>query len=216
MGTRVSSRQLVGREQPLGRLMELVQRAADGDAGTALVVGEAGIGKSRLLSEFSRRASEQGALVLTGECVDLAGVELPYAPIVGALRNVVRERNEAELATLFGGARTELARLLPELGDADPALAGSLGQARLFELVLGVLSRLRRERPVALVIEDVHWADSASLDLLAFLARNQRSERLAMLITFRSGELPPGHPVRARLAELEHGGRAQRIEIDPL
>jgi predicted ATPase len=66
------------------------------------------------------------------------------------------------------------------------------------------------------VIEDVHWADSASLDLLAFLVRNQRSERLATVITFRSGELSPEHPVRARVAEFEHGGRAQRIELDPL
>src|SRR5947209_7702107 len=212
MGTRVSSRQLVGRDQPLGLLLELVQRAADGDGGTALVVGEAGIGKSRLVREFSRRASEQGALVLTGECVDLAEVELPYAPIVGALRSVVRERNEPELARLFGGARAELARLLPELGDADPGLPGSLGQARLFELVLGVLSRLSQEQPVALVIEDVHWADSASLDLLAFLVRNQRTERLATIVTFRSDELAAEHPVPSRLLELPRGGRAPRSE----
>src|SRR5947209_4348575 len=126
MGTRVSSQQLVGRDRPLGLLMELVRRAGDGNGGTALVVGEAGIGKSRLVSEFSRRAVEQGALVLTGECVGLAEVELPYAPIVAALRIVVRERNEAELTRLFGGARAELARLLPELGEADPLVAGSL------------------------------------------------------------------------------------------
>ncbi len=216
MGTRVSSRQLVGRDQPLGLLLDLVRRAADGDGGAALVVGEAGIGKSRLLSEFSRRAAEAGVLVLAGECVYLAEAELPYAPIVGALRGVVRTRSEPELAKLFGAARGELARLLPELGDTGPALPGSLGQARLFELVLGVLSRLSQERPVALVVEDVHWADSASLDLLAFLVRNQRSERLATIVTFRSDELTAEHPVRARLSELERGGRAQRIELEPL
>jgi predicted ATPase len=129
---------------------------------------------------------------------------------------VVRERSEPDLAKLFGGARGELARLLPELGDPGPVVPGSVGQTRLFELVLGVLSRLGQERPVALVIEDVHWADSASLDLLAFLVRNQRSERLATVITFRADELSPGHPVRARLAELERGARAQRIELEPL
>ena len=216
MANRVSSRRLLGRDHELELLLELARRAGDGDGGAALVVGEAGIGKSRLVNEFARRARENGVLVLVGECVDLAEAELPYAPIVGALRAVVRERSEPGLAKIFGAARSELARLLPELGDPGPSVQGSVGQTRLFELVLGVLSRLSQERPVALVIEDVHWADSASLDLVAFLVRNQRSERLAMVITFRSGELSPEHPVRARLAELEHGGRAQRVELDPL
>jgi predicted ATPase len=216
MGNRVSSRLLVGRDQELSLLLELARRASEGAGGAALVLGEAGIGKSRLVSEFARRAGEQGALVLVGECVDLAEAELPYAPIVGALRAVVRERSEPDLAKLFGGARGELSRLLPELGAPAPGVPGSVGQTRLFELVLGVLSRLGQERPVALVIEDVHWADSASLDLLAFLVRNQRSERLATVVTFRSDELSPEHPVRARLAELERGARAQRIELEPL
>jgi predicted ATPase len=216
MANRVSSRRLLGRDHELELLLKLAQRAGDGDGGAALVVGEAGIGKSRLVSEFAHRARENGALVLVGECVDLAAAELPYAPIVGALRAVVRERSEPGLAKLFGAARSELARLLPELGDPSPSAPGSVGQTRLFELVLGVLSRLSQERPVVLVIEDVHWADSASLDLVAFLVRNQRSERVATVITFRSGELSPEHPVRAHLAELEHGGRAQRIELDPL
>ena len=216
MGNRVSSRLLVGRDHELSLLLELAQRASEGGGGAALVFGEAGIGKSRLVSEFARRAGEQGALVLVGECVDLVEAELPYAPIVGALRAVVRERSEPDLTKLLGAARGELARLLPELGDPGPGVPGSVGQTRLFELVLGVLSRLGQERPVVLVIEDVHWADSASLDLLAFLVRNQRSERLATVITFRSDELSPEHPVLARLAELERGGRAQRIELGPL
>ena len=216
MGNRVSSRRLVGRDQELSLLLELARRANEGAGGAALVLGEAGIGKSRLVSEFARRAGEQGALVLVGDCVDLAEAELPYAPIVGALRGVVRERSERDLAKLFGGARGELARLLPELGEPAPNVPGSVGQTRLFELVLGVLSRLGQERPVVLVIEDVHWADSASLDLLAFLVRNQRSERLATVVTFRSDELSLEHPVRARVAELERGARAQRIELGPL
>lgn len=216
MANRVSSRRLVGRDHPLELLLGLLRRATEGDGGAALVLGETGIGKSRLVNEFARRAAEDGTLLLVGECVDLVEAELPYAPVVGALRAVVRERSEPELVKLFGAARSELARLLPELGDPGPSIPASLGQTRLFELLLGVLSRLSQERPVALVIEDVHWADSASLDLLAFLVRNQRSERFATVITFRSGELPPEHPVRARLAELEHGGRAQRIELDPL
>ncbi|MGZ4263665.1 MAG: ATP-binding protein [Solirubrobacteraceae bacterium] len=206
MGGRVSSQELVGRTAELALLTDLVRRAAAGEGGAALVLEEAGIGKSRLVSEFGRVAREADALMLVGECVDLTDAELPYAPIVGALRPVVRDRTEPELTKLFGAARGELARLLPELGDAAPLLPGSLGQGRLFELVLGVLSRLGQERPVVLVVEDLHWADAASLDLIAFLIRNQRSERLVTVVTARSDELSPEHPTRERLL----GDGAQR------
>src|SRR4029077_6952683 len=107
------------------------------------VRGEASMGRAVGRGAPPRRAGEQGALPLVGECVDLAEAELPYAPVVGALRTVVRERTEPELPRLLGSARPELARLLPELGDAADA-EGSGGQARLFELLLGVLSRLGR------------------------------------------------------------------------
>ncbi|HET7047085.1 MAG TPA: AAA family ATPase [Solirubrobacteraceae bacterium] len=216
MGGRVSSQELVGRRAELALLTDLVRRAADGEGGAALVLGEAGIGKSRLVGEFGRVAREADALVLVGECVDLADAELPYAPIVAALRPVVRDRTEPELTKLFGAARGELARLLPELGDTAPLLPGALGQGRLFELVLGVLSRLGQERPVVLVVEDLHWADAASLDLVAFLIRNQRSERLATVVTARSDELSPEHPTRDRLSEMERSGRARRVELGPL
>ncbi len=216
MGGRVSSRELVGRAAELAALTDLVRRAGDGYGGAALVLGEAGIGKSRLVGEFGRLAREGGALVLMGECVALAYAELPFAPIVGALRSVVRDRTEPELSKLFGAARGELARLLPELGDPAPGVPGSLGQGRLFELVLGVLSRLGQEHPLVLVVEDMHWADAASLDLVAFLIRNQRSERLATVLTARSDELSGEHPTRERLSEMERSGRAHRLELGPL
>jgi predicted ATPase len=127
MGGRVSSQDLVGRASELALLSDLLRRAADGEGGAALVLVEAGIGKSRLVSEFGRVARED-ALVLVGECLDLADAELPYAPIVGALRPVVRDRTEPELIKLFGAARGELARLLPELGETAPLLPGSLGR----------------------------------------------------------------------------------------
>jgi predicted ATPase len=166
MANRVSSRTLVGRHEELDLLAGLLGRAAAGEDGAALVTGEAGVGKSRLVAELARRARESGALALVGECVDLAQAELPYAPVAGALRAVVRERTEPELHRLLGPARGELARLLPELGEPAPATAG--GQARLFELLLGVLARLGREQPVLLAFEDATgrthrpWTSSAS------------------------------------------------------
>jgi DNA-binding CsgD family transcriptional regulator/tetratricopeptide (TPR) repeat protein len=216
MASRVSSRELVGREEELALLMDLVGRAAAGEGGAVLVTGEAGVGKSRLLVELGRRARENGTLVSVGECVDLAAAELSYAPIVGALRELVRDRSEPELVRLMGSARPELARLLPELGEPAPVVAASGGQARLFELLLGVFSRLGRERPLLLLLEDIHWADSASLDLLSFLVRNLRSERLVIVVTVRTDELGPEHPLRPLLTELQSGGRAQRIDLEAL
>jgi ATP/maltotriose-dependent transcriptional regulator MalT len=216
MANRVSSRELVGRDEELALLMDLVGRAAGGEGGAVLVTGEAGVGKSRLVGELARRARDAGSLVLMGECVDLAEAELSYAPIVGALRGLVRDRNEPELVKLFGSARSELSRLLPELGEPPPVVPGSGGQARLFELLLGLFSRLGAERPVLLVLEDMHWADSASLDLLSFLVRNQRSERLAMVATLRSEELGPEHPLRPLVTELQRSGRARRADLEPL
>src|SRR5437764_2505734 len=125
MSNRISSRRLVGRDHALELLVGVLRRAGEGDGGAALVVGEAGIGKSRLVNEFARRAAEGGALVLVGECVDLAEAELPYAPFVAALRAVVRERSEPELVKLFGAARGEPARLLPQLGDPGPSVQAS-------------------------------------------------------------------------------------------
>ena len=209
----MSSPELIGRDDELGALIELVGRARDGHSGVALVAGEAGIGKSRLVAELERRAVEAGALALVGECVDLADGELSYALVVAALRPVVRARTEPELDRVFGPGRSELARLLPELGPAEPTAAGSGGQARLFELLLGVLSRLGQEQPVLLVLEDVHWADAATRDLLVFLARNQRAERLATVMTLRSDELGPEHPLRRVLADLAH---AERLDLEPL
>src|SRR5947209_18376283 len=145
MANRISSRRLVGRDHPLGLLLGLLRRAGEGAGGAALVVGEAGIGKSRLVNAFARRAAEDGALVLVGECVDLAEAELPYAPVVAALRAVVRERSEPELVKLFGAARVELARLLPELGDPGPSVQESLGQTRLFELLRSEERRVGKE-----------------------------------------------------------------------
>jgi predicted ATPase len=156
MALRVASRSLVGREAELAVLREFVARAAQGNGGAVLVAGDAGVGKSRLVVELGEHAAAEGVLVLRGACIDLAETELPYGPVIGALRDAVRNRSEAELDALMGAARVELARLLPELGAAPLAAPGPGGQARLFELLLGVLCRLGQEQPVLLVFEDVH------------------------------------------------------------
>src|SRR4051794_6440548 len=160
--------------------MEAVREAADGRPTLAFVAGESGVGKSRLLSELARCARAEGAKVLSGECVELGDGELPYAPLVGALRPLVRA-GDPGLFELPASARQELAALLPGLGDAGEGAAhlGSVeserrsqAQSRLFEALLAAIDRLGRDAPVVLIIEDVHWADRSTRDFLSFLGRN--------------------------------------------
>ena len=192
-----------GRGDELAALTEAFEEAAGGTPRTVLLGGEAGVGKSRLAGEFAARVRDR-ALVLTGGCVELSTASLPYAPFGAALRELVRERGTAEVAALLPGqAAGELAGLLPEFGSlpagADPATA----RARLFELLLTLLERLGERRPAVLVVEDLHWADPPTCDLLSFLVRNLRQAGVLVVGTFRSDELHRGHSLRAVLAGLE-------------
>lgn len=216
---RVSSPLFVGRSEELAALEAAVVRAGEGIGSAVLLAGDAGIGKSRLISEFAARANAIGATVLVGECVPIGEGKLPYAPIVGALRSLLRERDSPEIDALVGPARAELARLLPELGDdADgaPESAPSSGsQARLFEQLLETLAQASRDAPLVLVIEDVHWADRSTRDFLAFLVRGARRERLALIASYRVEEARGDPPLRMFLRELERSGQATRIEVPP-
>jgi DNA-binding NarL/FixJ family response regulator len=212
----VSSSRFVGRAPELAELEHLLGEAAGGHAQMAFVTGESGMGKTRLVDELAARAGADGARVLFGECIELGAGELPYAPIVGALRPLVR-RGDPVLDAL-GHARAELAQLLPELGESRPApvdAATATPQARLFEALLALLERLGREAPVLLVVEDLHWADRSTRDFLIFLSRALCRERVLVVGTYRSDELHRRHPLRPVIAELERSERARRIDLRP-
>jgi DNA-binding CsgD family transcriptional regulator len=220
MSERVSCPSFVGRAEELHLLEAAVKRAGGGSSGTVLVGGEAGVGKTRLMGELTLRAERADARVLVGGCIQLGEGALPFAPIVEALRPLARTLDRAALETLTGPAWAELAGLLPELGDrqpppAEPEGMADSGQARLFELLLGLLRRLGQQSPVVLVVEDLHWADRSTRDLLAFLARNFRAERVLLVATYRSDELHRRHPLRPFLAELSRSGRVERLEVAP-
>jgi ATP/maltotriose-dependent transcriptional regulator MalT len=205
----------IGRRAELSALSTLLERAATAQSGFAIVGGEAGVGKTRLMHELAGRASEAGFLVLTGQCVELGAEGLPLAPLVDALRTLSRAMAPDELAAVLGLARPSLARLLPEL--APDTVAGSIGEdmqkGQLLELVLGVLDRLSAVRPVLLVFEDLHWADQSTLDLAAFLIRSLRGSRVLLVGTYRSDEMHRRHALRPLLMAWDRARFVDRIEV---
>ena len=218
---RVSSPGLVGRTSELAELAAALDAAAAGSARLVLLGGDSGIGKSRLIAELVRRAEDDGVRVLTGECVELSEGEIPFAPVVSALRRLARQMDSDDFAAVLGPAREEMTRLFPELApsteDAPEILGiGSIAQSRLFELLFGVLERLGQMAPVLLVIEDLHWADRSTRDLLTFLARSLRQEQLLIVVTYRSDELHRRHPLRPFLAQIERMASVERVALAPL
>src|SRR6266511_627020 len=223
---RVTSPVLVGRtlegRPELGGLRACGGRLARHGGGG----GRAGVGKTRLVSELLARARAHGALTLVGGCLDVGEGVVAYAPMVEALRPLGELLGPEELERVLAGARPELARLVPELGAPVASVSsrgGSVGAeatgvlepGRLFELLLGVLHRLAERGAVLLVVEDLHWADRSTRNLLGFLVRNLRGG-VALVLTYRSDELHRRHPLRGFLAELERSGRVERLELGRL
>jgi DNA-binding CsgD family transcriptional regulator/tetratricopeptide (TPR) repeat protein len=222
---RVSSATFVGRADELAVLDGALERAQAGTPAFTFVAGESGVGKSRLVAEFDARATRAGARVLIGHGLELGGTAFPYAPVVDALRPVARELADCGVdLELPAGTRGALAELLPEFGHGlpiesfarpAPETPPAAGRATLlFEALLVLLERLGDRAPVALVLEDLHWADPSTRDFLVFLVRSARSERLSLLVTYRSDELHRRHPLRPVLAELERHPAVERIALE--
>ena len=207
----------VGRTQELTLLRTLLTRAVDGQPLVALIGGEAGVGKTRLVDQVAAIASEQGARVMRGGCVPLGEEGLPFAPVIEALRGLAGELDPAELEAVAGPARSELGRLLPDLAWNGEAAAGTavadVSQGRLFERLLDVVQRLAERAPLLWVMEDLHWADRSTRDLVAYLAASLRSGRFVGVLTFRSDELHRLHPLRGLLGELGRDRRVHRLEL---
>jgi ATP/maltotriose-dependent transcriptional regulator MalT len=217
MADRVTSSRLVGRDGELLELQAAFGSAANGEPSLNVVGGDSGIGKTRLVAALREQTEADGAVTLIGECLDLAEAELPYAPIVAALRPLARERDPV-LDELTEAERAELARLLPTI-DATPAEtgdAGEGGQLRLFEALLTLLDRLGQTTPVLLVIEDLHWADRSTRNFVSFLARSLSYEHVLVIGTYRSDELHRRHPLRPLLAEIARQPRVRRLDLEPL
>ncbi|MGZ4230676.1 MAG: ATP-binding protein [Solirubrobacteraceae bacterium] len=208
---------LVGRQPELELLVSSLERAVAGEQATVLVGGEAGVGKSRLVHDLIEQARQSGTRALVGGCVELDGGGIPFAPLVDMVRALAAELPAAELDAVLGSAREEIARLVPELDVASGAPTGAdSGPSRVLELILGMIGRLAAAAPLMLVFEDVQWADTSTLDLLALLVARSSDRRLLLLLTVRSDELHRAHPFRRTAARWEQQRLVERLELERL
>ncbi|MGO8894428.1 MAG: ATP-binding protein [Streptosporangiaceae bacterium] len=213
MVLRVSAGRMVGRDDELGRLLTLLDDAEAGRSVAALVSGDAGVGKTRLVSEVTRLAGGRGFTVLSGQCAEL-GDSVPYLPLADALRGAAQSTGVRDALS----SRPALSRLLPEGGDGQRADEGRSGLARqqMFGGVLGLLTELAAAAPVVLVLEDLHWADASTRDLVTFLSRMLHRERVALIGTYRTDDLHRRHPLRPVVAELLRLPSVIAVDLAPL
>ncbi len=218
MSERVLCPTLIGRQEQLFALEDALLTAHRGESRFVALGGEAGMGKTRLATELAARAQRLGWEVLWGGCSE-AEFSLPYLPIVEALGNYLSRQDTDRLAEELGAARRELAQLFPLLGRDEPVSpVGDPAQAklRLFEAIVALLSVPARERGLLLIVEDVHWADAATRELLDHVARRLTNMRALVLVTFRSDELDRRHPLAPLLQTWRRSRVAELVTLTPL
>jgi len=198
---------LIGRGAELEELDRLWRDARGGRRAVAVIVGEPGIGKTRLAAELCRGAYAEGAAVLLGCCYEDSIV--PYQSFVEALRRHVSETPLDELTLQLGRHRPILARLVPELADPAPqSIASAKGasseseQFQLFDSVASLLRAIAEQHPLILVLDDLHWADAPTLLLLRHVVRATEGVALLILCTYRQTEVDETHPLGQAIAEL--------------
>jgi DNA-binding CsgD family transcriptional regulator/tetratricopeptide (TPR) repeat protein len=205
----------VGRDDVLARLEALVEESAiSHEPVTVLVEGPAGIGKTRVLVELAARLGDR-ADVLFGHCVALGDQTLPFAPLVDALGELIRREGATAVRRWAGPAADELGRLAPGLtGDAAPTDSTASSSTRLYQALTTLFRALAERRPLVLVLEDMHWADRSTRELIALLARQQHSD-LVIVVSVRTDESPVPPGLAGYLADLVRHSE-HRVVIGPL
>lgn len=213
-----SSTTFAGRDADLDLLLDtLVALDADG-ARTVLLGGEAGIGKTRLIEEFRYRARTEGTTVAVGVCTPAEGGGLPYGPVVGVLRDLSRQLDEPTATAILAPARRGLG-LYDPLAIApteEAATPNEMGKTRLFEALLHCFTTLAERSRVVVVFEDLHWADSASVEVIDFLARNLGASPLLLICTYRRDELVRAESLARTLGELGRHRAVSQLELTGL
>ncbi len=221
--------EIIGRQHELAALRAALDAAIDGTAGVVLLAGEPGIGKTRLAEELAAEARAHGCRVLWGRCWDGEGAPA-FWPWVQIIRTHVRDRDPAVLHAELGAGAAAIAQLVPEVHDLlpdlapPPALEPARARFRLFDAIAAFLITIAQDRPLALILDDLHAADVPSLLLLRFLgqalparpAAGSAMPRLLVLGAYRAGDVGRDHPLVQTLAELAYEPHVQRIEVGGL
>ncbi|HEY4027030.1 MAG TPA: AAA family ATPase [Candidatus Dormibacteraeota bacterium] len=207
----------VGREAEMQRLAEALQGARAGQSRTVVVTGDAGLGKTRLAADLRRLAGEQGMAAMWGGCSE-AELSLPYLPFLEAIGNHLAQADLTALRPQVAAYR-ELAWLFPQLGLEEPPRDPSdpvQGKMRLFEAVLALLRTCAQPAGLLLVLENLHWADASSRELLEYLVRRLLGARVMLLVTCRLDGLDRRHSLRVAVDQWRRAGLVERVDLSPL
>jgi tetratricopeptide (TPR) repeat protein/DNA-binding XRE family transcriptional regulator len=209
----VPSGVLIGREVEMGRLLTVIDDVTKGIGRVVMLAGEPGIGKTRLAQEMTLHLRARGVLVATGQCYEPEQT-VPYYPFLEALTAASRAAPpslQAEIPQRW----PHLERLLPDRagGDQDSEIRGHDVQQVLFWAVSGFLQALAAVTPVALLLDDLHWADESTLKLFQHLARHLRADRLLLLGTYRDVDVAQAHPLERVLRDLHRDGLLEEVMV---
>jgi class 3 adenylate cyclase len=209
---------LVGRERELDLLEDALIASNRGRGQVVVIAGEAGVGKTRLVNALRVSAARAGTAVMSGSCSE-ADLTLPYMPFVEGIGNYLASVDGERIKTRLGPAtRRQLGHLFPQLELSPPDEVGDPGQARmrLYEALLTLLQFAAEQRGLLLILEDLHWADASTRELLDYLARRVRRSRILILGTYRSDELHRRHPLQPLVQAWQRAGTIETVQLPPL
>jgi DNA-binding CsgD family transcriptional regulator/tetratricopeptide (TPR) repeat protein len=214
-----TSRTLIGRDAELTEIASLLGVRASGEPGVVLLSGDAGVGKTRVLTELRDLAFTEGWQVFAGHCLDFGDSALPYLPFSEVLGRMAADlpATVEEVATRHGA----LARLQPGRRVMGSAGSGSdetaaIDRGDLFEAMHSLLDAAAQKAPVLLVIEDIHWADQSTRDMLSFLFTRPFEGPVSVVASYRSDDLHRRHPLRRQVAEWSRLRGVHRVALSPL
>lgn len=204
----------VARAAQVSELSDGLRRAAAGDPAAVLLAADAGVGKSRLLRHVADLAAADGAHVVLAHCVDLGEIGLPYLPFAEALVQL-RDLDPAAVDAVVE-RRPALRRLLPGAAPVDDLADDAASRLQLFDGVVEAVAAVgTAEHPLLLVLEDLHWADASSRDVLRFVVSRLRDQHVLLVGSYRTDDLHRRHPWRPIAAELVRHPRVQRMDLPP-